>query len=144
MQFQIKTEVQQDYQSVFMGFDRKLFLALNPPLMPLKLLRFDGCKTGDEVHLELAFGLKWVSLVTDFQEREDEIFFIDQGVQLPFFLTHWRHKHRIIKNGTGSILIDDIIYRSSSKIMDYLLYPFLWTQFKYRSPVYRKLFKTIH
>ncbi|MEZ4883418.1 MAG: hypothetical protein R3E32_01685 [Chitinophagales bacterium] len=141
MHFQIKTTVQQDYQNVFVGFDRKLFLALNPPLMPLKLLRFDGCKTGDEVHLQLAFGMKWISLVTDFQERGDEIFFIDEGVQLPFFLSNWRHKHRIIKNKTGSILIDDITYRSSSKIMDYLLYPVLWLQFKYRSPIYRKLFR---
>lgn len=143
MQFKIKTTVEQDYQSVFMGFDKRLFLALNPPLMPLKLLRFDGCKTGDEVHLELAFGMKWISLVTDFQEREDEIFFIDEGIQLPFFLTYWRHKHRIIKNGTGTILIDDITYRSSSKIMDYLLFPFLWMQFKYRSPVYRRIFRSV-
>ncbi|MFK7908159.1 MAG: hypothetical protein AB8B69_23715 [Chitinophagales bacterium] len=141
MHFQIKTPVQQSPQNVFVGFDRKLFMALNPPLMPLKLLRFDGCKTGDEVHLELAFGMKWISLVTDFQERDDEIFFIDEGVQLPFFLSYWRHKHRIVKDGTGTILIDDITYRSSSKIMDYLLYPVLWAQFKYRSPVYRKLFK---
>jgi len=141
MHFQIKTPVQQSPQNVFVGFDRKLFMALNPPLMPLKLLRFDGCKTGDEVHLELAFGMKWISLVTDFQERDDEIFFIDEGVQLPFFLSYWRHKHRIIKDGIGSILVDDITYRSSSKFMDSLLYPILWAQFKYRSPVYRKLFK---
>ncbi len=142
MHLLIKTEVEKDPSNVFIYFDRKLFRALNPPLMPLKLLRFDGCNMGDEVHLELAFGMKWISLVTDFQEREDEISFIDEGVQLPFFLTYWRHKHRIVKNENGgSILIDDILYQSSSKLMDKLLYPILWAQFKYRSPVYRKLFK---
>ena len=38
---------------VFERFNQDLFLALAPKFPPSKLLRFDGCKTGDIVEIEM-------------------------------------------------------------------------------------------
>ncbi len=146
MHFIIQTRVEQNYQTVFNGFTKDLFMALKPPLMPLKLLRFDGCKKGDEVHVELMWGLKWTSLITSRALGTKEIFFIDEGLQLPFFLKSWQHQHRIINlendNG-GALIVDDITYQTPFFWLDYLLYPIMYLQFYYRKPVYKRYFKKL-
>jgi ligand-binding SRPBCC domain-containing protein len=144
MQLKIKTKVHQDYILVKEGFTEELFIKLNPPFPPVKLKRFDGCKKGDVVSLELDFILfkqQWESLIVEAKLTEKEFYFIDEGRKLPFFLKYWRHKHRIIKNGSGSKIVDDITFRSPIRPMDFLLYPVLWVQFWYRKPVYKKFFK---
>lgn len=141
----LKTQVEQDIKSVFEGFDRELFIRLKPPGIGLKLLRFDGCRAGDIVELELNFGLfrqKWTSRITEFIENENEIYFVDEaeGKELPFFLSKWKHCHRIIKNGNGSDIVDDIHY-SSPMGLTLLMYPAIWAQMAWRKPVYRKTFR---
>ena len=136
----ITTFVRHDYERVYYGFDEKLFISLSPPLMPLRLLRFDGCKTGDEVHLMLPFGQKWVSVIVEDKITDDEIFFVDEGIRLPFVLKKWRHRHRIIKNGTGSKIIDDILFEGSSPFIEKMIYPMLKMAFAYRGSVYRRYF----
>jgi hypothetical protein len=54
----------------------------------VRLLRFDGCQQGDEVHLELGFWplrQSWVSLITSQQTSTEKIVFVDEGQRLPFF-----------------------------------------------------------
>lgn len=143
MKLKITTPVKQDYRSVWNRFDQKLFKNLNPPFPPVKLLRFDGSEKGDRVILELnfiVFKQEWESLIIDNQKSESEIYFIDKGVKLPFFLKSWQHKHRIIKSGTGSIISDEITFEAPSPLMSILLYPVLWLQFLYRKPVYQSYF----
>lgn len=144
MKINIETQVQQDYLKVKDGFNETLFTKLSPPFPPVKLLRFDGSKTGDLVSLELNFLFfkqKWTSKITDDKTTEQEFYFIDKGVELPFFLKEWQHKHRIINTKEGSIIRDEITYKSGFSLLTLLLYPALYIQFLYRKPIYRKIFK---
>jgi len=143
MKLRIRTSVHQSYQQVWAGFDRNLFLRLNPPFPPVKVLRFDGCHKEDEVHLELNFLLfrqVWKSEIVDQQMSAEEIYFVDEGFQLPFFLKYWRHRHRILRRGSQAEIVDDISFRTPFFLFDYLLYPVLYLQFAYRRPIYRKVF----
>lgn len=144
MKISVLTEVNQDYKSVFMGFTEHLFRKLNPPFPRVKVTRFDGCRTGDEVHIELDFLLfkdHWVSLITEQHQTDDEIYFIDQGLTLPFFLKGWQHKHRIMKSGENSVIADEIEYRTWNTLTDYLFYPVLYAQFLFRKPIYKSYFE---
>jgi ligand-binding SRPBCC domain-containing protein len=143
MNFQIRTAVGQDYRQVWQGFDQDLFGALAPPFPPVRLLRFDGSLRGDQVHLELNFLLfrqRWVSLITDQGEGPDEIYFVDEGTTLPFFLRSWRHRHRILRAGAGAVIIDDVTFASPAWLPSFLLFPALYLQFLYRKPIYQRLF----
>jgi ligand-binding SRPBCC domain-containing protein len=144
MKIIIETPVEQDYLQVKAGFDQTLFSKLSPPFPPVKLLRFDGSMKGDIVTLELNFIFfkqKWTSKITDDQTDDKEFYFIDEGIALPFFLKSWEHKHRIIKEGKGSIIRDEITYQGPFAMMTLLLYPALYLQFLYRKPIYKKIFK---
>lgn len=126
------------------GFDLKLFKALKPPLMSLDVERFDGCNVGDEVHLKVGFGpfrTKWISLITENQENDQETYFVDEGKLLPFPLKSWRHIHRVVKtDDKGSEIQDDIEYSTGLRALDVLMYPVLYLQFAARKPVYKKFF----
>ena len=145
MRIKITTAVIADIKTVWQGFDESLFLALAPKSMPFRLLRFDGCGVGDEVHLRLGSGWlsqEWYALVTEQKSSDNEIYFIDKGIKLPFFLSEWQHTHRIIRHETvttKSLIVDDIVCRSP---FGYLIYPFLWFQFWKRKVIYGKIFNS--
>ncbi|MAE81906.1 MAG: hypothetical protein CMB80_04165 [Flammeovirgaceae bacterium] len=144
MKITIKTRVNSGLQNVKSGFTEKLFLALNPPFPPVKLLEFGGCETGDIVALRLNFILfkqTWTSEITEDAQTDNEWYFVDQGIKLPFFLKSWTHRHLVRKEVKGSSIIDDISYTTGTLITDLLMYPVLLGQFLYRKPVYKKLFK---
>jgi len=143
MRIVIKSLVEQDYRSVFQGFDEELFKALAPRLMPVQVVRFDGCREGDEVHLKVGPGplaQNWEAKVIEFREGPEEIYFVDTGQRLPFPLRRWRHRHRMIKQGQQTLIVDDIQFRSLSILLDPLVYPFLWALFRIRKPVYQRWF----
>ncbi len=135
----ITTPVTSSHSDVFKSFDEKLFVALKPPLLPMNLLRFDGCEIGDQVHIDLGFKI-WISLITERVESLEESFFVDEGSQLPFPLRAWRHQHLIKKNGDHTLIIDNINFSSGFSLLDYAIYPFLYFMFWLRKPVYRKFF----
>ncbi len=142
MKIYLKTEVPANYLRVFAQFDKALFEALAPPFPKPNLLRFDGSKQGDEVHIQLVlpFGIKqdWVSVITEDSHNEQAAWFIDEGEKLPFFLTTWKHRHLIQKKTENSCyIIDDITFTSP---FGWLLYPVLYLQFLYRKPIYRRYF----
>lgn len=143
MKLILKTNVKQSPQQVWAGFNQSLFEKLAPPFPRVRLLRFDGSTTGCIVAVELNFILfrqTWQSDITEHGETEQEIWFVDQGSQLPFFLKFWRHRHRLLQTETGTQIVDDIEYRTGSVAMDYLMFPLMWAQFKYRWPIYRRVF----
>ena len=143
MKLTIRTSVGAPLSAVWAGFDRALFNRLSPPFPPVKVLRFDGCMTGDVVSLELNFILfkqVWNSDIIDQKTTDNEIYFIDQGTKLPFFLKAWHHKHRLIRQGEGTVIADEITYLTPNRLLDYLMYPLLWAQFTYRKPIYRRVF----
>ncbi|GAB3007937.1 hypothetical protein [uncultured Cyclobacterium sp.] len=144
MKISLSTKVGQNYLKVKEGFNAELFTALNPPFPPVKLLRFDGSSTGDLVSLSLNFIFfkqVWTSKITADHLDEKEFFFVDEGIKLPFFLKKWRHKHRIVADGSDqSIIIDEINFSSPNRLLDYLMFPVLYFQFSLRKPTYRKTF----
>lgn len=150
MNILLKTPVRQPLPKVWAGFDRDLFERLAPPFPPVKVVRFDGCRKGDVVHLRLNFLLfkqDWISDIVDQQTHQsaglpDEIFFVDEGRKLPFFLRYWHHRHRLLHDAQtgGTIIIDDITFRTPSRLTDWLFYPLMWAQFAYRKPIYRRIF----
>ena len=110
----------------------------------MKVLRFDGCKAGDTVDLELNFIFfkqNWTSKITEDHCDAKEFLFVDEGIVLPFFLGKWRHCHRILAQPSGSIISDEIEFEGAYAWMTPLLYPILWLQFWYRKPIYRKFFR---
>lgn len=144
MKIILETAVEKNYLEVKAGFTEQLFRELAPPFPPVKVLRFDGCKTGDQVILELNFIFfkqKWISLITEDSTTDEEFYFVDEGTQLPFFLGKWRHKHRIISQASGSLIRDEINFSAPFSWATPLLYPTLWIQFWYRKPIYRRIFK---
>lgn len=143
MKLKITTAVNQSASEVWKGFNESLFVKLAPPFPKVKLLQFDGSQKGDRVGLELNFVLfkqKWLSDIIDNGEDEEKIFFIDKGVELPFFLKTWQHKHILEKRKKGSTIVDDIEFSTGTIFTDLLMYPALYLQFLYRKPVYKKEF----
>lgn len=143
MNIKISTKVNQSLLKVWEGFDLELFSKLAPPFPPVEVKEFGGCLKGDKVHLELNFLLfrqDWISDIIDQAQTESEIYFVDKGTKLPFFLRYWQHRHRMVKDGDGTTIIDDITFRTPSILTDYLFYPLLYLQFLYRKPIYRKVF----
>ncbi len=143
MRLIISTPVNSTPMQVFRQFDQSLFLKLAPPFPPVKLIRFDGCRQGDVVSLQLNFLLfkqTWTSSITEQETTTEAIWFVDQGTQLPFFLTFWNHKHLIQKTEAGSEIVDEITFQSPWFLPEFLLYPVLWLQFVYRKPIYKKVF----
>jgi len=143
MKITIETAVQQDFLQVKEGFNETLFKKLSPPFPPVKLLRFDGSAKGDLVSLELNFIFfkqKWTSKILEDQTTDQEFYFIDEGIELPFFLKKWTHKHRIIRAGENAIIRDEIDYQAPFGLLSLLLYPAMLLQFAYRKPIYKKIF----
>ena len=144
MKLTIATKVEENYLKVKEGFTESLFTKLSPSFPPVKLLRFDGSSKGDMVTLELNFLLfkqNWTSQIIEDRTDEMEFYFIDKGVELPFFLKSWNHKHRIIRSGDDAIIRDEIEYSAPFGLLSILLYPAMLLQFAYRIPIYKKVFK---
>ena len=140
----ISTKVNQNLLKVWEGFNLELFSKLAPPFPPVKVKEFGGCLTGDKVHLELNFILfkqDWISDIVDQKRTESEIYFIDEGTKLPFFLKYWKHRHRLVKDDEGTLIIDDISFKTPTILTDYLFYPLMYLQFLYRKPIYKKVFE---
>jgi ligand-binding SRPBCC domain-containing protein len=144
MKINIQTKVNQSLPNVWKGFNLTLFKKLSPPFPPVIIKEFGGCMKGDKVHLQLNFLLfkqDWISDIIDQQNTDSEIFFIDEGTKLPFFLSAWHHKHRLVKDGSGTIIIDNITFKTPTILTDYIFYPLMYLQFLYRKPIYRKIFQ---
>jgi ligand-binding SRPBCC domain-containing protein len=125
----------------FNKFDGALFLKLAPPLPISKLIRFDGCKTNDVVALKIRIFFKWhlwESQIISNVHTESEINFVDEGRILPFFLSSWKHRHRIVKENNDVLIIDDIEFFAHNKVITLLSFPILYLMFAMRKPIYRK------
>ena len=145
MKLRIETKVNASLDAVKSGFTQDLFLKLNPPFPPVKLLEFGGCKEGDKVALQLNFILfkqTWISDITEDYTADKRWFFVDQGTQLPFFLKTWKHHHEVQSKGNSALIIDDIHYTTGTLLTDVLMYLPLLGQFLYRKPIYKKIFNS--
>ena len=127
---------------VFQKFDKTLFLQLAPPFPRSELVRFDGCKQGDMVGLRLRMLFRWhvwwSEIIADTHSVNEESF-VDLGIQLPFFLSYWKHAHRIVKQGNDLLVVDDIEFKAHNFLLTWLSYPAMYVMFAYRKPLYKRL-----
>lgn len=143
MKIYLQTPVKGSVPEVFSKFNKDLFVTLKPPLVNVELVKFDGCRRGDEFHLlirPVVGTQEWKGKVTEDYLSDSESYFIDEGVQLPFPLSKWRHKHLIKKIDAQTFIIDDIEFETSPKFLGPLVYPFLLAMFKFRVPIYQRIF----
>ena len=99
MNIKFETKVKGNYKSIMDRFDRNLFEALIPKQGDMEIIEFTGSKKGDRVHLRFKSPIKadWVSDITEDGINEQEAYFIDEGVKLPFPLSYWKHQHIVKK-----------------------------------------------
>ena len=145
MKFTIHTKVKGNYLKVFQQFDQDLFEKLSPPGAQVELIRFDGSKAGDIVHIRLKMlGIiseDWISEIRESKVEEGKAWFIDQGTTLPFFLSFWHHRHLITADGPDqSVITDAIEFRTPFFLLDWLMFPVMYLQFLWRKPVYKRFF----
>lgn len=143
MNIQLKTKVSGNYKSIMARFDRQLFEALKPKQAKMEIVRFTGSKKGDVVHIRFLSPIKaeWVSLITEDGENEQEAYFIDEGEQLPFPLSYWRHKHIVQKiDADSAYIIDDITFKGPNGLLSILLYPAIYLGFYPRRKIYQSYF----
>lgn len=144
--FEVSTTVQASVENIRQKFTADLFVHLNPPFPPVKLLRFGGNEPGAEVELEMNFLLfkqRWVSHISTAEQSENKWFFIDEGVQLPFFLQSWRHVHLVEQAAGYSTITDRITLSGPLWLPDFLLVFLFKGLMMYRKPVYRRIFGKI-
>ncbi|RXK47557.1 SRPBCC family protein [Aquirufa rosea] len=141
--FRVKTKIKAPILHIWSLFDQNLLARLSPPFPPIKINRFDGCRRGDLVQLEIKLGftrLIWDSEITDDFESENKIYFIDEGRRIPLGITFWKHQHILEKiDSRETWIIDHINYSTRSKFLDILLYPLLWGMIIYRKPLYQSI-----
>lgn len=145
MQIKVKTQVFESRSKVWAGFNRHLFMALAPAYPRLEVTRFDGCETGDEVHIVLHTGLmplKWNARIVSHLFSAEVHEFIDEGTVLPFPLVYWRHVHRIEDSPNGCVITDHVYYRTRIFLTDILLYPFLFLTVYQRKSRYKKYYSS--
>lgn len=141
MRILIKTPIQRNYLEIYNSFDRVLFEYLLPSFPKVKIVRFDGSKKGDIVHMRFPLNIKWISLITEDFVSNTEAYFIDEGQKLPPGLKYWKHKHKIEKvDEENSVIVDDITFEGNARITSFLLYPVLYGSFYPRKSAYKSYF----
>lgn len=144
MNIKLRTKVDGNYKDIMRQFDRKLFEALKPSIGEMEIVAFTGSQKGDKVHIRFHSPIKaeWVSHIVEHGENEKESYFIDEGVQLPFPLVSWRHKHIVQKiTEDTSYIIDDMTFSGSNFLISVFLYPAIYGGFFPRRFIYKKYFK---
>ena len=124
-------------------FDRALFEALAPKVPAMEIVEFTGSRKGDTVHIRFLSPVKveWVSRITEDAENKTEAYFVDEGVQLPFPLSFWKHKHIVRKiTEDTSCIIDDITFKGPNGLVTLLLYPAIFLGFYPRKKIYKAYF----
>jgi ligand-binding SRPBCC domain-containing protein len=145
MKLRFETAIPKPFEKIRDHFNRELFTSISPAFIPFNIKRFDGCKKGDEIHIDLGPGFasqSWVSLITFEETNASGWSFIDEGKVLPWPLLYWKHHHRVDRMGpTESKIVDDIEFECSPQFLTPLMRPFLWTVFAIRPARYKKFFQ---
>lgn len=145
MRIKLKTAVKGHYKSVMGQFDRDLFEALAPKMAKLEIVEFTGSQKGDRVFVRFLSPIKaeWESIITEDSINEEEAFFTDEGVLLPYPLKYWKHHHIVRRAGENeSLIIDDIQFSGPNFLVTLLLYPFIFLGFYPRKKIYKSYFGT--
>jgi len=131
-------------QDVYSVFDFRLLTALSPPMMKPEAKIYEGNKLGDQLYFVIRTpigGFPWKGKVTEESITENEIYFVDEGTEMAFGMSTWKHKHRLIKINDGTLIRDEVFFDTKNRLLKYVLLPGVWMQFLYRKPLYEKIVK---
>ena len=143
MNIKLNTPVKGNYKIVMAAFDLSLFEALKPPFGKMEIVEFTGSKKGDRVHIRFLspFKAEWVSDIVADEVTDEMALFVDVGVNLPWPIATWTHRHIVEKvDDANSIIIDDISFTASNFILSWIMYPAIFMGFYPRKKIYRKYF----
>ncbi len=145
MKLYFETMIDLPYEVVKSKFNQELFIYLAPPLIPFHLKKFEGCKKGDFVQIDLGlWPLKqeWVSLITSEEDNIKGWSFVDEGRKLPWPLKTWHHHHRVDKVSEKECrIVDEINFSCSPSFLTPLFKPILFLIFSIRPNRYRTFFQ---
>lgn len=143
MNLQLKTTVKGNYRDIIRRFDRRLFEALAPRQAKMEIVTFTGSEKGDKVHIKFTSPVRaeWISTITENEINDQEAFFTDEGTQLPFPISYWKHKHIVRKiSEDTSVIIDDITFKAQNPVLTILMCPAIFMGFYPRKKIYKKYF----
>ncbi|MFT6333452.1 MAG: ligand-binding SRPBCC domain-containing protein [Saprospiraceae bacterium] len=146
MNLKFKASVKGNYKKVMASFDRNLFEALKPPFGKMEIVEFTGSKKGDRVHIKFHTPIKadWVSNIVEDEVTNEMASFVDVGVELPWPLVTWTHRHIVEKiDDDNSMIIDDITFTASNFILSLIMYPAIFLGFYPRKKIYQDYFEKL-
>lgn len=147
VKFTVSTQIHElTPEEVYRVFNYDLLWALSPPFAKPRAVLYEGNRPGHRMVFGLVtpLGTKhWAGRVTEEGHTANEIYFVDEGEQMPFGLRLWRHKHRMIRNGAGTLLRDEVRFETRNPLFTALLFPVLYAQFIYRKPRYEKCIRRL-
>lgn len=136
----IRTKVYGTPRGILAKFTLELLLKLTPPLINVEVNQFDGNKKNSEVHIiSSLFGnyQNWKNLITEDFESDDECYFVDEAIEMPFPFTSWIHTHKIRRiDEKRSYIQDHIKYSCQYKFLESIIYPAIFALMYYRKPIY--------
>ena len=94
---------------------------------PVQIIEWSGIENEKIAYFKLwFFGWKNFKVKHEsYMKSNNELFFIDRGIELPLGIQHWKHKHIIKRNAEGVIIQDLVSFSHSNIFMEYLLFPIL-------------------
>jgi len=146
MNLVLKTPVKGNYKTVMAAFDRRLFEALKPPVGKMEIVAFTGSQKGDQVHIRFHSPIKadWISDIVEDGVTDQRAWFVDEGVQLPWPLATWTHRHIVEKvDEHNSLILDDIRFTGTNFLTSLLLFPGIFMGFYPRKRIYRRYFSQL-
>jgi len=146
MQFVIKSILPFPLDDVWAHFNGDLMQELTPFPLRITLLRYDGQNTGDRFALRTGLpGLmaQWEGVITAHGQTPGSYWFTDRGTRLPFPLRTWTHTHIVRIHSRGSVVYDAIEFSSGYRLLDFVLWPFLYPLFHVRKRKYLAAFQKV-
>ncbi|MBN2694855.1 hypothetical protein JXR93_09355 [bacterium] len=107
MKIEIKHKISGDLKAQFKKMNKELFMFLNPRFIPLKIDVFEEISKNSIFRLKVMF-FRWDGVISEYVIDDNESYFVDEGVKLPFPLKKWRHKHILKKIDNELFLIEDV------------------------------------
>lgn len=145
MRAEFRTQIDKPLAEVAERFNKELMLYLAPPFPRLRLHTYEGNQPGSRVCVGLDFLLfewKWeVEIVSEVRHPGSYVF-VDEGRQLPPFLSAWRHEHGLFAlSPQVTEIADRIFWRPGRYLPSFLVRKLVESQFRRRGPLYRRFFE---
>jgi len=128
--------------TVVKEFENLDFVKYLVKFQPVKIIKWEGVNDGCKAVFKIWF-LFWHYFKVkhnSYSKRDDYLFFIDKGFELPLGLLEWEHKHTVFCENNNTFINDDIVFKHRNKIFGIILYPILISPIFLRKILYPMYF----